>query len=762
MTAQYVLPFFRSYMKLEGYVEHIVYRNEENGYSVLNLASEGQEITVVGSFHYLSEGELLEVTGDYTEHPLYGEQFQAESFEVKAPRDVTAIERYLGSGAIKGVGAALAARIVRRFGKDTFSILEREPERLAEIKGISERKAREISAQMEEKRELRQAMMFLQGYGISVNLSVKIYQKFGQEIYRVIKENPYRLADEMDGIGFRTADEIAKLAGIREDSDFRIRSGILYVLLQGAAEGHTCLPLPLLLSRATELLGGVPMEAIQKHLMDLSIDRRLVQKQLPGADGENQPFIYASSYYHGELAVAAMLHQLKLSLEVTKSEIQTRLSKVEKQASIALDEHQREAVAAAVQNGLLVLTGGPGTGKTTTINAMIKYFEMEGLDIFLAAPTGRAAKRMTEATGCEAQTIHRMLELSGGPDNSAGRAMFARNEENPLEADVIIIDEMSMVDLHLMQALLKAVIPGTRLILVGDVNQLPSVGPGSVLQDIIRSGAFPVVRLTRIFRQAAKSDIIVNAHKINRGEQVNLDNKSRDFFFLRRQDPNIILRVVLALVQEKMPKYVHAQISDIQVLTPMRKGALGVENLNQVLQRYLNPASQDKEEKEHGKGLFRVGDKVMQIRNNYQLEWEVRNRFGIAVDRGLGVFNGDMGIIRTINTFAEELTVEFDEGRMVSYPFKQLDELELAYAITVHKSQGSEYPAVVIPLLTGPKPLMNRNLLYTAVTRARSCVTLVGSAEVFQMMVENETEQKRFTGLSEIIKSYLSPQMPGM
>ena len=757
MTVQSVLPFFRSHMKLEGYVEHIVYRNEENGYSVLSLVSEGQEITVVGSFHYVSEGELLELTGDYIEHSLYGEQFQAESFEVKAPRDVTAIERYLGSGAVKGIGAALASRIVRRFGKDTFTILEREPERLAEIKGISERKAREIGQQLEEKRELRQAMIFLQEYGISINLSVKIYRKYGEEIYRVIKENPYRLADDMEGVGFRTADEIAKRVGIREDSDFRIRSGILYALLQGAAEGHTCLPRHALLSKTAELLGGVPLESVEKHLMDLSIDRRLVQKLLPGADGREEPFIYASSYYHGELAVAAMLHQLKLSQEVMESELQTRIGRVEKQAAIALDEHQGEAVAAAVRNGLLILTGGPGTGKTTTINAMIKYFEMEGLDIFLAAPTGRAAKRMTEATGCEAQTIHRMLELSGGPENASGRAMFARNEENPLEADVIIIDEMSMVDIHLMQALLKAVIPGTRLILVGDVNQLPSVGPGRVLQDLIGSKAFPVVRLTRIFRQAAQSDIIVNAHKINRGEQVALDNKSRDFFFLRRQDPNLILRVVLALVQEKMPRYVHAQISDIQVLTPMRKGALGVENLNQVLQRYLNPPSKDKEEKEHGRGIFRVGDKVMQIRNNYQLEWEIRNRFGIAVDRGLGVFNGDMGLIRSINSFAEELTVEFDEGRMISYPFKQLDELELAYAITVHKSQGSEYPAVVIPLLSGPRPLMNRNLLYTAVTRARSCVTLVGSAEIFQMMVENETEQKRYTGLAEIIKSYLSP-----
>jgi len=637
--------------------------------------------------------------------------------------------------------------------------MEREPERLSEVKGISVRKAREIAGQMEEKRDLREAMIFLQEYGISINLAVKIYQQYGQEIYHLIKENPYRLADDIAGVGFRTADEIARRVGIREDSDFRIRSGILYVLLQAAAEGHTCLPMEQLRMRTTELL-GVSLESVEKHLMDLNMDRKVVQKVLPGADGSELPFVYASSYYYAELSIAAMLYQLNLSLEVTEAEIQTRLHRIEQQSAIVLDEHQKEAVAAAVRNGLLILTGGPGTGKTTTINAMIKYFEGEGLEIFLAAPTGRAAKRMTEATGCEAQTIHRMLELSGGPEQTAGRAVFARNEENPLEADVIIIDEMSMVDIHLMQALLKAIIPGTRLILVGDVNQLPSVGPGRVLQDMIGAKAFPVVRLTKIFRQAAESDIIVNAHKINRGEQVVLDNKSRDFFFLQRQDPNMILRVVLALIQEKMPKYVHADVSEIQVLTPMRKGILGVENLNQVLQRYLNPPSRDKEEKEHGLGVLRVGDKVMQIRNNYQLEWEVRNRFGIAVDRGLGVFNGDMGIVRAINSFAEEMTVEFEEGRMVSYSFRQLDELELAYAVTVHKSQGSEYPAVVIPLLTGPKPLMNRNLLYTAVTRARSCVTLVGNAESFRMMVENETEQKRYTGLSQAIQSYLSSQVP--
>ena len=757
-------------MKLEGYVEHIIYRNTENGYSVINLVSEEEELTAVGIFPYLNEGEFLELEGDYTEHPMYGLQFQVQSYEAVAPKDALAMERYLGSGAIKGVGAALAARIVRRFGSRTFEIMEREPERLSEIKGISDRKAREIAGQMEEKRDLREAMIFLQDYGISVNLAVKIYQQYGQEIYRIIKENPYRIADDISGVGFRTADEIARRVGIREDSDFRIRSGLLYTLLNASGEGHTCLPEPVLLHRTAALL-GVPEESVERHLDSLSLDRKLIRKMLPDGQGGELPFVYSAASYYAELSIAVMLYQLNLSIEASDTEVRTRLAKIEKGSGIELDGHQREAVAEAMRHGLLILTGGPGTGKTTTINAMIRYFESENLDIFLAAPTGRAAKRMTEATGCQARTIHRMLELTGGPESVGGRAMFSRNDENPLEADVIIIDEMSMVDVYLMQALLKAIVPGTRLILVGDVNQLPSVGPGSILQDMIRSEAFPVVRLTKIFRQAAESDIIVNAHRINRGEQVTLDNKSRDFFFLQRQDPNVILRVVLALVQEKMPRYVHADISDIQVLTPMRKGALGVENLNRVLQRYLNPAEKDKaeipfghgissgEEGENGKGVLRVGDKVMQIRNNYQLEWEVRNRYGIAIDKGLGVFNGDMGIVRAINSFAEEVTVEFDEGRMVSYPFKQMDELERAYAITVHKSQGSEYPAVVIPLLTGPRPLMNRNLLYTAVTRARSCVTLVGDPRTFQAMVENGTEQKRYTGLCETIKSYISTQM---
>ena len=730
----------------KGYVEHIVFRNNDNGYTVFQLVSEEEELTCVGLFSVLAEGELVQVSGYMKEHPLYGEQLQVEQYELLAPEDETAMERYLGSGAIKGIGAAMAARIVRRFKGDTFRIIEEEPERLAEVKGISEKKAIEISAQMEEKKDLRQAMMFLTQYGISVPLAVKIYQQYGNRTYQVVEENPYRLADDISGIGFKIADEIASRIGIHTDSDYRIRSGLLYVLLQATGEGHTCLPKEDLLHRASALL-GVEEEQMETQLMNLCMDRKLVMKEQNG-----KVMVWYGQYYYMELNVAKMLHDLNLECEMEESQIVKKLSKVEKQASITLDEMQRKAVVEAVKNGVLVITGGPGTGKTTTINAIIRYFETEDMEILLAAPTGRAAKRMTEATGWEAVTIHRLLELSGVPSDDRSTASFERNEENPLEADVIIIDEMSMVDIFLMNALLKAVSVGTRLILVGDINQLPSVGPGCVLKDIIRAGNCPVVQLTRIFRQASQSDIIVNAHKINRGEHVTLDNKSRDFFFLQRQDPNVILRVVLALVQEKMPRYVDARPTDIQVLTPMRKGSLGVENLNEMLQRYLNPPSPEKNEKETARGRFREGDKVMQIKNNYQIEWEARNRYGIAIDKGTGIFNGDMGIVQQIDLLAETMEVLFDDYRTVTYSFQMLEELELAYAVTIHKSQGSEYPAVVIPLLKGPRMLMNRNLLYTAVTRARSCVTLVGSPETFAQMIDNASEQTRYSGLYDRIR----------
>lgn len=726
---------------ITGFVEHIVYRNEENGYTVLNLASnEEDEVTCVGVFQMISEGESLELTGEYTVHPSYGPQFKVQQYSIKAPEDIASIERYLGSGAIKGVGAALAARIVRKFKEDTFRIIEEEPERLAEIKGISERKAQEIAQQTEEKRELRQAMIFLQNYGISLSLAVKIYQTYQLDMYRIIQENPYRMAEDVTGVGFKIADEIAHRVGIHLDSDSRIRSGIMYVLQQASLEGHTYLPEELLTRRACELL-GVDASGVEKHYMDMAIDRKLILKQ-----SEAEVQIYASTFYYMELNVAVMLRELNVKYDFSETAVEQRIRKIEQLSELELDEMQRTAVKEAVRSGLIVITGGPGTGKTTTINTIIQYFESEGMDIALAAPTGRAAKRMSETTGYEAKTIHRLLELSGGMDEHAG---FERNEQNPLETDVIIIDEMSMVDITLMHNLLKAVVAGTRLILVGDVNQLPSVGPGSVLKDIIDSHACNVVRLNRIFRQASESDIIVNAHKINRGEPVSLDNKSRDFFFLKRYDANVIISICIQLIRQKLPKYVNASPFDIQVLTPMRKGLLGVERLNTILQQYLNPPDGKKAEREHGQTIFRVGDKVMQIKNNYQAEWEIRSRYNIPIEKGLGVFNGDMGIVREINSFSETLTVEYEERRMVEYPFKELDQLDLAYAITIHKSQGSEYPAVIIPLLTGPRMLMNRNLLYTAVTRARKCVTLVGDEKAFYNMEANVNEQKRYSGLRD-------------
>lgn len=732
--------------RIEGYVDHIVFRNTDNGYTVMTVVSKGDEVTCVGMLQYIGDGELIEAQGHYTEHATYGRQFQIESYEIKAPEDAMAIERYLGSGAIKGIGVALAARIVRRFKDDTFRIIEEEPERLAEIKGISEKKAREISEQVEEKRDMRKAMIFLQKYGISTTLGVKIYKEYGQNLYQIIQENPYKMADDIDGVGFRIADEIASKVGIHTDSDFRIKSGILYSLLQASQEGHVYLPKEILFQRAGELLGIAP-DLMDKHLMDMAVDRKVILKEVDG-----KLLVYSASFYYLELNTAKMLHDLNISSVVSEEKILSRISTIEQENETELDEMQRSAVTEAVRNGLLIITGGPGTGKTTTINALIDYFETEGLQIFLAAPTGRAAKRMTEATGYEAQTIHRLLELSGAMEERAGRVQFERNAQNPLEADVIIIDEMSMVDIHLIYALLSAITVGTRLILVGDVNQLPSVGPGSVLKDVIDSGCFPVVRLTKIFRQASESDIVVNAHKINQGEKVVLDNKSMDFFFLQRNDANVIISVVLTLIQKKLPKFVDASMFDIQVMTPMRKGLLGVERLNGILQQYLNPPEKSKNEREHGDGLFREGDKVMQIKNNYQIQWEKRGRYGIPIEKGDGVFNGDMGIVREINTFSELLTVEFDDCRFVEYSFKQLDELELAYAITIHKAQGSEYPAVVIPLLNGPRMLMNRNLLYTAVTRARKCVTLVGSPNTFYQMVDNEFEQKRYTTLKERIR----------
>ncbi|MBR4706706.1 MAG: ATP-dependent RecD-like DNA helicase [Pseudobutyrivibrio sp.] len=731
--------------EITGYVESIIFRNADNGYTVMDFVTDDELLTCVGLFPVMGEGENLLLKGDFTDHPTYGRQFKVTSYEVEAPADELSMERYLGSGAIKGIGPKLAARIVKSFGADTFRIIEDEPERLAEVKGISIGKAMEISDQIVGAKDIRNAIIFLDKYGLHGNKAIKIYNRFGNEIYNVIQNNPYRLADEISGIGFKTADEIATMVGIRVDSEFRIRGGIQYILGQGAGMGHTYLPIDTLEQMSADLL-KVDMESIEAQIMNLAMDKKIIIKK----DEEGNRQVYSRPFYRMEESIAGMLKELNVKYKTDSKQLMDTIRRIEIEENIELDELQKNAVVAAAERGLFVLTGGPGTGKTTTITTMIRLFEEQGYSIFLGAPTGRAAKRMSEATGYEARTIHRMLEVTGNisdEDDVATFARFERNEDNPLECDVIIIDEMSMVDVSLMYSLLKAINPGTRLILVGDEHQLPSVGPGNVLKDILASGHFPSVTLKTIFRQAQESDIVMNAHKIHQGEHVTLDNKSKDFFFLKRNDADTIINVMLTLVRDKMPKYVDASISEIQVLTPTRKGLLGVERLNGILQNFLNPPDSSKREWKGDSRIFREGDKVMQIRNDYQLEWEVTGGYNITIEKGLGVFNGDVGIIKDINEWAKTLTVEYEEGRKVTYPFANLDELELAYAITIHKSQGSEYPAVVMPIMEGPRMLMNRNILYTAITRAKKCVTMVGDADVFYSMVDNTSQAKRYSGL---------------
>lgn len=745
---------YESVKYVEGFVDNIIYRNEDNGYTVFDITYKGEEVTCVGVLSYINAGEFIAAEGEFVKHSVYYMQFSIKSYEFRAPSDAKSVRRYLSSGAIKGIGEKMAERIVTAFGDDTFRIMEEEPERLAEIKGISLTKAMDIAAQLVDQADIRKAMLFLQKFGISMNLSNKIYARYGQSIYTIIQQNPYKLADDIEGVGFKTADEIAARVGIKVDSDFRIKSGIFYVLTQAAANGHVYLPQGELEHYVKQLL-LIDIADFEKYITDLAVDRKVVVRK----DANDRNCVYASIYYYMEMNIAVMLKDLDIRYHTEDIEIDDRIRRIENNTGIELDDIQKEAVKKAVRNGLVVITGGPGTGKTTTINTIIRYFESEGLEIRLAAPTGRAAKRMTEACGFEAQTIHRLLEISGAPMENSGKTTtaslgmhFERNDENPLDTDVIIVDEMSMVDVNIMSALLKAVAVGTRLILVGDIDQLPSVGPGNVLKDIINSDCFPVVKLEKIFRQAAESEIVTNAHKINRGEQVVLNKYSKDFLFVRRQGADAIIGAMQTLIRDKLPSYVNADISEIQILTPSRKSAVGVERLNAVMQEFLNPPAPGKMEKRQGDTIFREGDKVMQIKNDYQLEWEKRGRYGIPTEQGSGVFNGDTGVVDSISTFDEALIVKFEDDRYVKYDFKQLDELELAYAITVHKSQGSEYPAVIIPMFQGPRMLMNRNILYTAVTRARKCVCMVGAEDIFHQMALNETEQSRYSSLDERIR----------
>ena len=751
-------------MEIEGIVSKIIYRNDENQYIVFAVeTSDGDDETCVGYLSGLEEGMYVLAQGEYVSHPQYDMQFKVSEYQVKMPDDLISMERYLGSGAIKGVGEIMAKRIIKQFGKDTFRIIEEEPERLAEIKGISERKATEIGVQFIEKQEMREALMYLSEFGISPTLAVKIFTEYGNRLYTVIKKNPYQIAEDISGVGFKTADAIAMKAGIGVLSDFRVRAAIIYTLNQATGLGHIYLPKKLVISWTKQLLEksndnrmdeigyydtnlAMETELVETQLFNLHVEGKVVFREM---DGEE--IVYGQSFYNKEQNTARMLLETKATVHIPEEILNHAVANIEARERIELDELQKEAIRQAARQGVLVITGGPGTGKTTTINAIIKYFEMEDADILLAAPTGRAAKRMTEATGYKAQTIHRLLELSGAvsEDSDISGVHFERNAANPLDADVIIIDEMSMVDLSLMHSLMLAIVPGTHLILVGDENQLPSVGAGNVLKDVIRSGCLPVVSLKRIFRQEEESRIVENAHKINEGKPIVLDNKSKDFFFMPRSSTREVSEEVSLLLTKKLPGYVGCKGTDIQVLTPMRNGDLGVSNLNAILQKALNPASSRKKEKELPNGtIFREGDKVMQIRNNYKLEWTIYSDKGrFKLEEGVGVFNGDMGIVKEIDDYNEEVVVLLDDDKEVRYSYNLLDELELSYAITIHKSQGSEYPAVILPLFNGPKVLMNRNLLYTAVTRAKQCVVIVGSGRMVESMILNNDEQKRYSSL---------------
>ena len=726
---------------IEGIIEEIIYRNENNGYCVCEISMEEEDITCVGTMLGVSEGEQIRAVGEYVSHHTYGRQFQIESYQSFIPQDRHSVLRYLSSGAIKGIGPALAKRIVKKFGDDSFRIIEEEPETLALVKGISEKKANEVANIFYEQREMRKTIIFLQEYGISLTYAIKIYNRYKERTMDIVGNNPYKLAEDIIGIGFKTADEIAMKMGIDKDSVHRVKAGIMFILGRASLNGHTYLPKNDLIDKAEEML-LVPYELIENAIIELQINKQIISKEV-----EDRVITYNMMFYHLELNVARKIYDLAQFDYDLPGNVDNEIKVIEESSDIVFDDYQRQAIKEGIKNGVIVVTGGPGTGKTTTINSIIDLLERQGLDVMLAAPTGRAAKRMTEATGRQAQTIHRLLEISfmNSEDNNN---KFEKHEDNPLECDALIIDEASMVDIVLMNSLLKAVIPGTRLIIVGDKDQLPSVGPGNVLKDIIESNKVKVVKLEKIFRQARESAIIMNAHKINSGEHIDLANKKSDFFYIKRATAGSILDEMKTLTKTRLPKFANCSPFDgIQILSPMRKGLLGTINLNKELQATLNPPKKDKNEKVFRDVLFREGDKVMQIKNNYNLAWQIKNEYNFTIDEGVGVFNGDIGTIIEINQYTNKLKVKFEDDKEVEYEYANLEELELAYAVTIHKSQGSEYPVVVIPLLTGPSMLLIRNLLYTAVTRAKKYVVIVGLDTTIYQMIDNDKEIERYSTL---------------
>ena len=719
--------------QLEAVIEETIFRNEENGYSVVQAKAGRESVTVVGTLPALAPGEQVLLSGSWTAHPQYGKQWKATACEIRKPTTLLGIERYLGSGLIRGVGPSTARLLVQAFGKNTLDVLSEHPERLTEVPGIGKKRAAQLAESFREQYAAREAMVVLQAYGVSPTLAVKISKAYGADAQRKIRENPYRLSDDIDGVGFLTADRIALSLGIPQDSEYRLRSGLKYVLQEAAAgEGHTFLPKPLLLERAARAL------RVEDGLLAHALDTLLFAREIIALDLDGQEALLLSGFFYAEKEIARYLKLLMGREEkIPEAQILEKIQQFEREHQMQFSENQRRAVSEAVRRGLVVITGGPGTGKTTIINCILWLL---GKDVLLAAPTGRAAKRMSEATGHEAKTLHRLLEFAGDEGH------FQRDEQNPLDCGCVIVDEMSMVDVFLMRSLLVALKPGTKLILVGDADQLPSVGAGNVLGDILKSGVVPSVRLTDIFRQSEESLIVLNAHRINHGEPPILNRRDSDFFFERRPVPDEAAQAIVGLCARRLPAFLHsdAPARDIQVLAPTKKSGAGVYQLNALLQAALNPPAPWKKEIAYGETVFRTGDKVMHIRNNYQLPWKADGG-----EEGEGVFNGDVGFVSAVDNQDRIVTVRFDDERTVEYDYQQLEELELAYCLSVHKSQGSEFPCVVMPVLGGPPRLLTRNLFYTALTRARKLVVLVGREDAIADMVRNNHIATRYTTLRQ-------------
>lgn len=733
---------------LDGLVEAVIFKSEDTGYVVAKITANKEVNTIVGTMPLIKEGQQIEVKGEWIKHKQFGRQFNVEEYKEVLPTSTKKIEKYLSTGIIHGIGPVTAKKIVKAFGEETLNILDNNIERLKEVEGIGKKKYNIIYQSYLETRELKDIIMFFQKHGVTINQCLKIYKKFGGDAQNIVSENPYILSDEISGIGFLTSDRIAKSLGIEPISDFRIQSGIKYVLNSFSGLGNTYMPKDKLINEAQRVL------SVDKELIEVNIYNSVLEGKIKIEKINEIEAVYSLPYYFCELGVTNKIITLSIeNFQTINSDITFEISSFERKNNIVFADSQKEAILGAFENGIEIITGGPGTGKTTIIKCIIEIYENNGMKVLLAAPTGRAAKRMTESTGREAKTIHRLLEM-GVSDNE--NSFFGRGEGEPLEGDVIIVDEASMIDIMLMNSLLKAIKLGTRLIIVGDADQLTSVGPGNVLRDLIDSEFIKVVRLKDIFRQGKESMIITNAHRINNGELPYLNKKGGDFFFDNRESNEEILETILDLVNRRLPIFNSKwnKIRDFQVLSPTRKGILGVDNLNNELQSILNPPSKDKKERKFKDSVFREGDKVMQTKNNYSLKWNRINGYGD--NEGVGIFNGDMGFIESISEENRTVTVVFDDERRIVYDNLYVEELELAYAITIHKSQGSEFKVIITPAFMGSAFLMNRNILYTGITRAKELVVVVGNQRALKYMVDNTNSMERYSSLKERILDIIS------